>query len=118
MSKGAGRALYGDGAYVGTHAGIAHKYAAPDRQKLQRMFCVLVDVGTHAVEGSKAKRFEESAMDSLSNPTQYILVHEDRMLVSHIVTYRMTSSRAVNADDMKTTLKAAVDRADKRVQSR
>jgi len=72
-------AAYGRGAYVGAHAGVAHQFADPEKDGRRCMCIVLV------------KFVQESqvvAAERLMNPAAYYFVHESRVLVSHLITYR------------------------------
>jgi len=82
---------YGKGSYVGTHAGIAHQYAAPDDNGLRHMCLVLVVVGSKPIKGKATLAGEKpmaTAMDSMVNPTQYCFVEEDRLVATHVISYR------------------------------
>eukprot|EP00747_Dinoflagellata_sp_TGD_P223659 gnl/TRDRNA2_/TRDRNA2_95291_c0_seq1.p1 gnl/TRDRNA2_/TRDRNA2_95291_c0~~gnl/TRDRNA2_/TRDRNA2_95291_c0_seq1.p1 ORF type:complete len:469 (-),score=79.36 gnl/TRDRNA2_/TRDRNA2_95291_c0_seq1:38-1378(-) len=83
---------YGKGSYVGTHAGVAHQYADPDGEGWRHMLVLLVAVGNHVVKGHQGEQAAVTAMDRLRNPTQYCFVDEDRLYISHLITYRVTSS--------------------------
>jgi len=87
------RGLYGKGAYVGTHAGLANKYTSVGRGGRRHMFVVLVDVGTRIVQGIKGKRHSVTAVDEEWNPSQYCFVEEDRLFVSHLITYVITNEK-------------------------
>lgn len=111
---------YGRGAYVGTHAGVAHQYADPNEDGWRHMFCILVVVGSSVVKGVEGR---ESAgvtqCDRLINPTQYCFVDEERLFCSHLVTYRvnqMTNRRTGGGweDPFQRKLVSAVTRAAKR----
>lgn len=106
--------LYGVGAYVGTHAGLAHKYTGLGGKKQPRhMFCVLVDTGRVA-QGERERRHDRTTVDQLWNPTQYCLVDQDRLLVTHLITYRQ-----VGADYLlESALHNAVSRAAEREERR
>jgi len=80
---------YGRGAYVGTHAGIAHQYADPDANGLRHMCVVLVVLGSQVVKGREGEREKVTATDRLVNPTQYCFVEDSRLLVSHLIVYRV-----------------------------
>eukprot|EP00929_Paragymnodinium_shiwhaense_P020805 TRINITY_DN13748_c0_g1_i1.p1 TRINITY_DN13748_c0_g1~~TRINITY_DN13748_c0_g1_i1.p1 ORF type:complete len:865 (-),score=149.71 TRINITY_DN13748_c0_g1_i1:45-2447(-) len=90
LTDDCGTACYGHGVYVGTHAGVAHQYAAPDAEGQRFMCVVLVVVGNEVVKGEQGKYSSVTAVDRLVNPTQYCFVDEDRLLVSHLITYRVT----------------------------
>lgn len=77
---------YGRGAYVGTHAGLAHQYADPDEEGYRHMAAILVIVGSHVVKGEQGEQPATTAVDSMVNPTQYCFVDEDRLYVSHMIT--------------------------------
>lgn len=83
---------YGRGAYVGTHAGIAHQYADPDGRGWRHMCVVLVSVGRDVCKGQEGVQVGVTSMDRLRNPTQYCFVDETRLYVSHVITYRVTNS--------------------------
>jgi hypothetical protein len=83
---------FGRGSYVATHAGIAHQYAFPDARGYQYMCVVLAVPGSKAIKGRQGEEPPVTAMDRLSNPTQYCLVDEARLYVSHLITYRVTNS--------------------------
>eukprot|EP00927_Polykrikos_kofoidii_P044359 TRINITY_DN38343_c0_g2_i1.p1 TRINITY_DN38343_c0_g2~~TRINITY_DN38343_c0_g2_i1.p1 ORF type:complete len:923 (+),score=95.06 TRINITY_DN38343_c0_g2_i1:117-2885(+) len=80
---------YGHGVYVGTHAGVAHQYADPGTDGRRFMCVVLVVVGSEVVKGEQGQMAAVTAMDRLVNPTQYCFVDADRLLVSHLITYRV-----------------------------
>jgi len=80
---------YGRGAYVGTHAGIAHQYADPDEEGWRRMFLLLVVVGSSLVRGDQGKQANTTACDGMVNPTQYCFLEQDRLYCSHLITYRV-----------------------------
>eukprot|EP00747_Dinoflagellata_sp_TGD_P080833 gnl/TRDRNA2_/TRDRNA2_161058_c3_seq1.p1 gnl/TRDRNA2_/TRDRNA2_161058_c3~~gnl/TRDRNA2_/TRDRNA2_161058_c3_seq1.p1 ORF type:complete len:238 (+),score=53.56 gnl/TRDRNA2_/TRDRNA2_161058_c3_seq1:84-716(+) len=82
---------YGRGSYVGTHAGIAHQYANPDHAGRRQMCVLLVVVGSQVVRGQQGERHNVTAMDRMVNPTQYCFVDEDRLLVSHLIKYKVGS---------------------------
>eukprot|EP00927_Polykrikos_kofoidii_P037140 TRINITY_DN31318_c0_g1_i1.p1 TRINITY_DN31318_c0_g1~~TRINITY_DN31318_c0_g1_i1.p1 ORF type:complete len:971 (-),score=98.09 TRINITY_DN31318_c0_g1_i1:152-3064(-) len=82
---------YGLGAYVGTHAGIAHQYASPDVEGRRRMCVVLAVIGSRVVKGHQGRRARVTALDRLLNPTQYCFVDEHRLLASHMVTYQVNA---------------------------
>eukprot|EP00747_Dinoflagellata_sp_TGD_P101839 gnl/TRDRNA2_/TRDRNA2_168471_c2_seq1.p1 gnl/TRDRNA2_/TRDRNA2_168471_c2~~gnl/TRDRNA2_/TRDRNA2_168471_c2_seq1.p1 ORF type:complete len:898 (-),score=91.25 gnl/TRDRNA2_/TRDRNA2_168471_c2_seq1:115-2700(-) len=112
---------YGTGAYVGTHAGVAHQYADPDESGVRHMCLVLVVVGHHAIRGhqGEAPHHGEVAMDHLVNPTQYCFVDAEKLLVSHIVTYKVTGGERHRIgggweDPFQQKLSYAVSRAAKR----
>lgn len=112
---------YGRGAYVGTHAGIAHQYAGPDKSGRRYMCVVLVVVGSDAVKGKQGQRPRSTAMDSLVNPTQYCFVEEDRCLASHVITYRVNggSRKRIGGgwdDPFERKLSAAIRRSGQNVQ--
>lgn len=83
---------FGRGSYVATHAGIAHQYAFADRRGYKYMCVVLTVPGSKAIKGRIGEEPPVTAMDRLSNPTQYCLVDEARLYVSHLITYRVTNS--------------------------
>lgn len=80
---------YGIGAYVGTHAGTAHQYADPDSAGNRFMCVVLVVVGSRVVRGEPGVLASVTAVDRIKNPTQYCLVDVDRVLVSHLIKYKV-----------------------------
>lgn len=82
-------AAYGIGAYVGTHAGTAHQYADPDPAGNRFMCVVLVVVGSRVVRGEPGVLASVTTVDRIRNPTQYCLVDVDRVLVSHLVKYKV-----------------------------
>jgi hypothetical protein len=107
---------YGIGAYVGTHAGTAHQYADPEMSGRRHMCVVLAVVGEHAVTGQKGQQPTDTAMDRWDNPTQYCFVDADRLYVSHVITYHVTSSERVRVgggfyDPFEIALKSAISRA-------
>lgn len=55
------------------------------------MCVVLVVVGSAALKGQQGERGAVTTMDRIFNPTQYCFVEDNRMLVSHLVTYRTKS---------------------------
>jgi len=83
---------YGRGAYVGTHAGVAHQYADPNEEGWRHMLVILVIVGSSVVKGREGEQCPSTALDSLVNPTQYCFVEEDRLYCSHLITYRVLKS--------------------------
>jgi len=83
---------YGRGAYVGTHAGVAHQYADPGPQGWRHMCLTLVIVGKEITKGHQGMQSQVTSMDRLRNPMQYCFVDEDRIYVSHILTYRVTNT--------------------------
>lgn len=83
---------YGRGAYVGVHAGIAHQYADPDTDGLRYMCVVLVVTGKDVVKGVSGVEMAGTSMDRLVNPTQYCLVDERRLYISHLITYKTTET--------------------------
>lgn len=80
---------YGRGAYVGTHAGVAHQYADPNEEGWRHMCVILVVVGSSVVKGKEGEQSVATACDRLVNPTQYCFVEEDRLYCSHLITYRV-----------------------------
>lgn len=82
---------YGKGAYVGTFAGVAHQYATPTTDRgTHHMFVVLVALGEVAVgKGKKGMETHKTMTDRIDNPTQYCLVDDDRLFVTHLITYRV-----------------------------
>jgi len=85
-------AAYGHGAYVGAHAGVAHQYADPNKEQLRAMCVVLVNIGS-LVKGKQGVESDVTATDRVVNPTQYCFVDESRMMVSHILTYKVTGGQ-------------------------
>jgi hypothetical protein len=83
---------YGVGAYVGTHAGVAHQYADPSVEGHRHMFCTLVVVGNSLVKGVEGMQCNTTATDRLINPTQYCFVHQERLYCSHLVTYKCVNT--------------------------
>eukprot|EP00930_Biecheleria_cincta_P018242 TRINITY_DN14276_c0_g2_i1.p1 TRINITY_DN14276_c0_g2~~TRINITY_DN14276_c0_g2_i1.p1 ORF type:complete len:913 (-),score=119.37 TRINITY_DN14276_c0_g2_i1:239-2977(-) len=81
-------AAYGRGAYVATHAGIAHQYADPDENGRRHMCVALAAVGSKLVKGKEREQQFAVAADRVVNPTQYCFIEEDRLYVSHLITYR------------------------------
>lgn len=81
-------AAYGRGTYVATHAGIAHQYADPDENGRRHMCVALAAVGSKLVKGKEREQQSAVAVDRLVNPTQYCFIEEDRLYVSHLITYR------------------------------
>lgn len=82
---------YGRGAYVATHAGVAHQYADPDESGWRHMCVILALVGNHVVKGREGEIHSSLAVDRLVNPTQYCFLDEERLYVSHLITYRATT---------------------------
>lgn len=80
---------YGRGAYVATHAGVAHQYADPDENGWRHMCAILVVVGSRVMKGNKGEAPSVTAVDRLVNPTQYCFLDEDRLYVSHLIRYRV-----------------------------
>lgn len=109
-------AAYGIGAYVGTHAGTAHQYADPDSGGHRFMCVVLVVVGSRVVRGEPGVLASVTAVDRIRNPTQYCLVDTDRLLVSHLIRYKVVGGmgRRVGGgwdDPFQRKLVGAVSRA-------
>jgi hypothetical protein len=112
---------YGYGAYVGTHAGVAHQYAVPHPQTgLRHMCVVLVTVGGKVFKGETGilSPRKTTTVDNTRNPTQYCFVEDDRLLVSHLITYRVAESarRRIGGefeDPLGRALECAVRRAGK-----
>lgn len=82
-----GVGLFGQGAYVANHAGKAHCYTTPDLDGERHMFVVLAHVGSELREGRQDMSQGPTAADKLRNPEQYCVFEDDRLLVSHLVTY-------------------------------
>lgn len=109
---------YGRGAYVGTHAGVAHQYADPNEEGWRHMCVILVVVGRAVVKGKEGEQCPSTALDSLVNPTQYCFVEEDRLYCSHLITYRVvkTNNRRTGGgweDPFQRKLTCAVSKAAK-----
>lgn len=81
---------YGSGAYLATHSGTAHLYADPGTNVWRHMCVVLFATGKHMVKGRQGEQASVTAMDRLQNPTQYCVIDDSRMYVSHVITYRVT----------------------------
>lgn len=115
-------AAYGEGAYVGTHAGVANQYADADEEGCRYMCVVLAAVGGQARKGSSGRRHSVTTLDRLSNPTQYCFVDEDRLLPSHLITYRVHQSSPRKRigggfeDAFERQLYSAVSRAGRQVK--
>lgn len=113
---------YGLGAYVGTHAGIAHLYTDPDVTGRRFMGVVLVVVGRTVVKGKRGRRHQTTSMDNLVNPTQYCFVDKARLLLSHMITYRLREDEKPKRtgggwdDPFARAMAAAVRRAGKCLQ--
>jgi len=103
------RGLYGMGTYVGSHAGLAHKYTACNEHGQRRIFCVMVDAGPVGM-GTNNKTFEHTTVDTMSSPEQYCFVDPSRLLASHLVTYRITGPGI-----LAPALRSAVARAQERM---
>ena len=84
----------GLGQTLGAHAGVAHQYADPEPKGastgLRCMCVVLVNIGSSIVKGKEGMESAVTAVDRVVNPTQYCFVDETRILVSHVITYRVT----------------------------
>jgi len=112
-------AAYGKGAYVGAHAGVAHQYADPDGKGRRCMCVVLVNIGSEIKKGKMGdEQSEVTAVDRVVNPTQYCFVDETRLLVSHIITYKVTGGQRKRVgggwyDPFATKLNEAVTKASK-----
>lgn len=109
---------YGRGAYVGTHAGVAHQYADPNADGWRHMCVLLVVVGTSVVKGQEGVQMDGTAVDRLVNPTQYCFVDSDRLYCTHLITYRVLKSatRRVGGgwdDPFQRKLQTAVSKAAK-----
>lgn len=112
-------AAYGRGTYVATHAGIAHQYADPDENGWRHMCVVLAAVGSKLVKGKEREQQSAVAVDRLVNPTQYCFIEEDRLYVSHLITYRAAAIEFQRTgggfeDPFHTKLNAAIRSADAR----
>lgn len=110
-STGTRRGRYGIGAYVAAHAGFAHKYTQTNSNGQRRMFCVLMDSGK-TVQGANSVRHSNTAVDKLWNPEQYCFCDHDRLLVTHLITYRVTGPGL-----FAPALRLAIKRAGEREQS-
>lgn len=118
-----GIAAYGHGVYVGTHAGVAHQYATPDDSGRRFMCVVLVVVGSRVVKGAQGANSTVTQLDRLVNPTQYCVVDSDRLLVSHLITYRVVGGqpRRIGGgfdDPFQRRLSRAVERSGRTRQRR
>eukprot|EP00928_Gymnodinium_smaydae_P008365 TRINITY_DN13046_c0_g1_i1.p1 TRINITY_DN13046_c0_g1~~TRINITY_DN13046_c0_g1_i1.p1 ORF type:complete len:834 (-),score=42.74 TRINITY_DN13046_c0_g1_i1:117-2303(-) len=110
---------YGTGAYVGTHAGVAHQYADPDASRDRHMCVVLVVVGKSVKKGLEGEQAKTTAVDKMLNPTQYCFVDESRLYVSHVITYRVSDVDKIRTgggweDPFQKALSSAVMRAAQR----
>jgi len=119
LVKECNTACYGLGAYVGTHAGVAHQYADPDSLGNRFMYVVLVALGPRVVKGKQGVQAEVTAADRLINPTQYCFVEEDRLAVTHAIVYQNVNDvrRRIGGgweDPFQRKLLAAIQRAGKR----
>jgi hypothetical protein len=105
--------VFGSGAYVGLHAGLAHQYSSKGPNGWRRMFAVLVNPGQKVVQGDWGlEKSAETAADRIWNPQQYCFFDADRLFVSHLITYREVESKG----NFSKTLSDAVNRAGKRVR--
>jgi len=109
---------YGRGAYVGTHAGVAHQYADPDACGQRHMCVVLAVVGNQLVKGHEGEQATVTAADQVQNPTQYCFVDGARLFVSHVINYTVTNVGGYRvgggwADPFQRHLSLAVTRAAK-----
>lgn len=107
---------YGLGAYVGCHAGVAHMYADPDPDGRRYMCVVLACVGRNLEKGRQGVKASRTATDCLVNPTQYCFVDNDRLLVTHLVTYNAKEIRRCRigggfSDPFSIALTSAIRRA-------
>lgn len=114
---------YGDGAYVGVHAGLAHQYANADKNGQRYMFCILVNVGEKLEKGMKGRRHEVTTADREWNPTQYCFVDDERLLVTHLIKYRVLDKPWPRAgmslcDPYQRSLIQACSRADRQAKRR
>lgn len=114
---------YGFGAYVATNAGTAHQYADPDAQGKRFMCIVLVVVGSKISKGEARKQASTTTTDRLVNPIQYCFVDEDRLLVSHLITYRVHKGNGKRTgggyqDPFEKALSNAIRRAGQRRKGR
>eukprot|EP00930_Biecheleria_cincta_P041617 TRINITY_DN28552_c1_g1_i1.p1 TRINITY_DN28552_c1_g1~~TRINITY_DN28552_c1_g1_i1.p1 ORF type:complete len:605 (+),score=73.34 TRINITY_DN28552_c1_g1_i1:123-1937(+) len=101
-------AKYGLGAYTGCHAGLAHQYTGTSSQR--HMFAVLANIG-RVEKGITDQHHHHTTSDDQWNPTQYCFCEEDRLLVTHLITYRVTGSGAT----FRAQLRKAHERAGERV---
>ena len=103
-------AAYGRGAYVGAHAGVAHQYADAAKDGRRCMCVVLVKF----VQESH----QVAAEGRLVNPAQYYFVHESRVLVSHLITYRLSrgTRKRVGPDPFEKKLNEAIQKASRGLQ--
>lgn len=82
------------GIYIGAHAGVAHLHTDPD-QRGRRYLCVLLTATTQTAGDNRQPRSgspklgEANALDRLANQTYYGPAGEDRILVSHLITYSL-----------------------------
>eukprot|EP00929_Paragymnodinium_shiwhaense_P102103 TRINITY_DN65296_c0_g1_i1.p1 TRINITY_DN65296_c0_g1~~TRINITY_DN65296_c0_g1_i1.p1 ORF type:complete len:443 (-),score=63.93 TRINITY_DN65296_c0_g1_i1:124-1452(-) len=113
---------YGTGAYVGTHAGVAHQYADPDSAGWRHMFLMLAGITAGVVKGVAGSRSPSPAIaaDSLANPTQYCFTDGRSLYAAALVRYRVTRStlHAVGGgwdDPWQRALSLAISRAHARV---
>merc|ERR1712187_532875 len=97
--------LFGIGAYCGSHSGLAHKYTSPNAAGQRRMFCVLANLGK-VILGAQDRKFNTTTTDNIWNPTQYCVCDEERILVTHLITYGVTGRGTFGAH-----LRNAVGRA-------
>ncbi|CAJ1438720.1 unnamed protein product [Effrenium voratum] len=109
---------YGFGAYVATHAGVAHQYAYPGEDGSRHMCVTLAAVGARLVKGKEREAPSTTAADRLINPTQYCFTHEDQLYVSHLITYRATDIQFCRTgggfqDPFHTKLRAALRASEK-----
>lgn len=107
---------YGLGAYVGCHAGVAHMYADPDPDGRRYMCVALACVGRQVEKGRQGVKASRTAADCLVNPTQYCFVDNDRLLVTHLITYNAKEGRRRRigggfSDPFATALTSAIRRA-------
>lgn len=129
------KGVYGHGAYVAIHAGTAHQYADPGPDGWRHMCVVLIAVGgRHAPRGgpttcpvfvtppgapSSTRCSTKITVDSMANPTQYCVINEARMYVSHLLKYRVVGGAwgprvgGMLQDPFQRELMAAVSRAGK-----
>jgi len=100
------RGLYGLGAYIASHAGLAHKYTSASRGGKRHMFSVLCDSGRIAV-GGKDKKHVKTTVDRIVNPEQFCFVDPHRIFISHLIEYSITGPGA----NLESALRAAIKRA-------
>ena len=106
--------LFGSGAYVGSHAGLAHKYSRPNKHGWRRMFAVLVNPGKEVIQGNRdLKKSEVTSTDQIWSPQQYCFFDADRIFVSHLITYQVLGVDE-RGGDFSRALMNAIERAGER----